>query len=183
MKKFFADFKAFALKGNVVDMAVGVIIGGAFGAIVTSLINDIIMPLLGLLIKVDFTSWGVVLCCGSRSHGVLLRQIHLCDRILYPDRACDLHRCARAAQSGGKGRIAQEEGRTRGRKEAAHLPVLQDGDRGRRNPLPALHQRASGRISKSDTERASRTPFFRRNARRKTCCFLMSILDIANVPC
>ena len=61
MKKFLQDFKAFALKGNVVDMAVGVIIGGAFGAIVTSLINDIIMPLLGLLIKVDFTSWGKVL--------------------------------------------------------------------------------------------------------------------------
>ncbi len=61
MKKFFSEFKAFALKGNVVDMAVGVIIGGAFGAIVTSLINDIIMPLLGLLIKVDFNSWGIVL--------------------------------------------------------------------------------------------------------------------------
>ena len=61
MKKFLSEFKAFALKGNVVDMAVGVIIGGAFGAIVSSLINDIIMPLLGLLIKVDFNSWGVVL--------------------------------------------------------------------------------------------------------------------------
>ena len=61
MKKFFSDFKAFALKGNVVDMAVGVIIGGAFGAIVTSLINDIIMPLLGLIIKADFTQWFVPL--------------------------------------------------------------------------------------------------------------------------
>ena len=61
MKKFFEEFKAFALKGNVVDMAVGVIIGGAFGKIVTSLVNDIIMPLLGLLIKVDFNSWGKVL--------------------------------------------------------------------------------------------------------------------------
>ncbi|MBQ5990990.1 MAG: large conductance mechanosensitive channel protein MscL [Clostridia bacterium] len=61
MKKFFSEFKAFALKGNVVDMAVGVVIGGAFGAIVTSLINDIIMPLLGLIIKVNFSNWGVVL--------------------------------------------------------------------------------------------------------------------------
>ena len=61
MKKFFGEFKAFALKGNVVDMAVGVIIGGAFGAIVSSLINDIIMPLLCLIITVDFTSWGKVL--------------------------------------------------------------------------------------------------------------------------
>ena len=57
MKKFFEEFKAFALKGNVVDMAVGVIIGGAFGAIVTSLINDIIMPVLGLIIKADFSTW------------------------------------------------------------------------------------------------------------------------------
>lgn len=50
MKKFIEDFKTFALKGNVVDMAVGVIIGGAFGKIVSSLVNDIIMPLIGILI-------------------------------------------------------------------------------------------------------------------------------------
>lgn len=44
------EFKKFALKGNVLDMAVGVIIGGAFGKIVTSLVNDIIMPLLGVIL-------------------------------------------------------------------------------------------------------------------------------------
>ncbi len=49
MKKFIEDFKAFALKGNIVDMAIGVVIGGAFGKIVTSLVNDIITPLIGLL--------------------------------------------------------------------------------------------------------------------------------------
>ena len=49
MKKFFEDFKAFAMRGNVVDMAVGVVIGGAFGKITTSLVNDIFMPLLGIL--------------------------------------------------------------------------------------------------------------------------------------
>ncbi len=49
MKKFFSDFKEFAMKGNVVDMAVGVIIGAAFGKIVTSLVNDIIMPVVGVL--------------------------------------------------------------------------------------------------------------------------------------
>lgn len=49
MKKFISDFKAFALKGNIVDMAIGVVIGGAFGKIVTSLVTDIITPLLGLL--------------------------------------------------------------------------------------------------------------------------------------
>lgn len=47
---FIKDFKAFAMKGNVVDMAVGVIIGGAFGKIVTSVVNDIIMPPIGLLV-------------------------------------------------------------------------------------------------------------------------------------
>ena len=48
MGKSLADFKEFAMKGNVVDMAVGVIIGGAFGKIVTSLVNDIIMPLISI---------------------------------------------------------------------------------------------------------------------------------------
>ena len=56
MKKFFEDFKAFAMKGNVVDMAVGVVVGGAFGKIVTSFVNDIITPLLGILLgKMSFT--------------------------------------------------------------------------------------------------------------------------------
>ncbi|MBQ9841260.1 MAG: large-conductance mechanosensitive channel protein MscL [Erysipelotrichaceae bacterium] len=50
MKKFIEDFKKFALKGNVVDMAVGVIIGGAFNKIVTSLVNDVVMPALSMLI-------------------------------------------------------------------------------------------------------------------------------------
>lgn len=50
MKKFLNEFKAFAMRGNVVDMAVGVIIGGAFGKIVTSLVNDIIMPPIGFLL-------------------------------------------------------------------------------------------------------------------------------------
>lgn len=48
MGKFLADFKEFALKGNVIDMAVGVIVGGAFGKIVSSLVNDIIMPVITL---------------------------------------------------------------------------------------------------------------------------------------
>ena len=53
---FLQDFKAFAMKGNVVDMAVGVIIGGAFGKIVTSVVNDLIMPAVGMLVGgVNFT--------------------------------------------------------------------------------------------------------------------------------
>lgn len=50
MKKFFEEFKAFAMRGNVMDLAVGVIIGSAFSAITTSLIDDILMPIIGLLV-------------------------------------------------------------------------------------------------------------------------------------
>ena len=49
MGKFIQDFKEFAMKGNVIDMAVGVIVGGAFGKIVTSLVNDILMPCISIL--------------------------------------------------------------------------------------------------------------------------------------
>ena len=49
MKKVLEEFKAFAMRGNVVDMAIGVVIGGAFGSITTSLVNDIFMPLLGVI--------------------------------------------------------------------------------------------------------------------------------------
>jgi large conductance mechanosensitive channel len=57
MKKMLMEFKDFIMKGNVVDMAVGIVIGVAFGKIVTSLVNDIIMPPIGLLLgKVDFKS-------------------------------------------------------------------------------------------------------------------------------
>jgi large conductance mechanosensitive channel len=56
------EFKEFAMKGNVVDMAVGIIIGAAFGGIVTSLVNDILMPPIGLLLgKVDFSNLFIVL--------------------------------------------------------------------------------------------------------------------------
>ena len=62
MKKFFAEFKEFAMRGNVMDMAVGVIIGTAFGKITTSLVNDVFMPLIGLLIGgVDLGQLNIVL--------------------------------------------------------------------------------------------------------------------------
>jgi len=55
-KKFWEEFKNFAIKGNVIDLAVGVIIGGAFGKIVTSLVNDLLMPVIGVLVGgIDFS--------------------------------------------------------------------------------------------------------------------------------
>ena len=60
------EFKEFALRGNVVDMAIGIVIGAAFGAIVTSLVNDIIMPPIGLLLGgVDFTNFYILLKAGD----------------------------------------------------------------------------------------------------------------------
>ncbi len=60
------EFKEFAMRGNVVDMAVGIIIGSAFGKIVTSLVNDIIMPPIGLLLGgIDFNGFAVTLKAAS----------------------------------------------------------------------------------------------------------------------
>ncbi len=61
MKKFLNEFKEFAMRGNVVDMAVGVIVGAAFKAIVDSLVNDLISPLLGTFLKMDFSDLAVTL--------------------------------------------------------------------------------------------------------------------------
>jgi large conductance mechanosensitive channel len=60
--KLLDEFKAFAMRGNVVDMAVGIIIGGAFGQIVNSMVKDVIMPPIGMLLgKVDFSELAIVL--------------------------------------------------------------------------------------------------------------------------
>jgi large conductance mechanosensitive channel len=62
------EFKEFAVKGNMLDMAVGIIIGGAFGKIITSLVNDVLMPPLGLLLgKVDFTNLKAILQKGQEA--------------------------------------------------------------------------------------------------------------------
>ena len=68
MKKFFDEFKQFAMRGNVIDLAVGVVIGGAFGKITTSLVNDIFMPLLSVLTgSVSFTELAISLGEGEEA--------------------------------------------------------------------------------------------------------------------
>jgi len=77
MKKFMEEFKQFIARGNVMDMAVGVIIGGAFSAITTSLINDIIMPILGIFTgsisfaALSFTVNGAVIAYGNFIQAIL----------------------------------------------------------------------------------------------------------------
>ena len=65
-KSFFSEFKKFAMRGNVIDMAVGIIIGAAFGKIVDSMVKDVLMPPIGLLLgKVDFSDLKLVLSAGD----------------------------------------------------------------------------------------------------------------------
>ena len=68
LKKFMQEFRAFAMRGNVLDMAVGVVVGAAFKAIVDSLVNDIISPLIGLVFNADFSS--VVIQIGEVPIGI-----------------------------------------------------------------------------------------------------------------
>lgn len=76
MKKFFEEFKTFALKGNVIDLAVGVVIGSAFTAIVNSIVNDIIMPVVGIIIGGhDFSSLAVTVGEAQIKYGSLIQCI------------------------------------------------------------------------------------------------------------
>lgn len=76
MKSFLDEFKAFAMKGNVVDLAVAVVIGAAFGKIVSSLVDNIVMPLIGLLLGgIDLTSYAVTVGDAQVSYGVFLQSV------------------------------------------------------------------------------------------------------------
>ncbi len=76
MKKTIAEFKAFIAKGNIVDMAVGVIIGGAFGKIVSSVVSDLFMPLVGLLLGgVDFSALSITLGDATIRYGAFLQNV------------------------------------------------------------------------------------------------------------
>ena len=76
MAKFVEEFKEFALKGNVMDMAVGVIIGGAFGKIVSSLVNDILMPLIGIVTGgIDFTGLKATIGEANITYGQFIQNV------------------------------------------------------------------------------------------------------------
>lgn len=75
MKKFFEEFKQFALRGNVMNLAVGVIIGGAFQAITNSLVNDIISPLIGLVANTDLSHMVVMVGDVEVRYGAFITAI------------------------------------------------------------------------------------------------------------
>ena len=71
-----SEFKQFILKGNVIDLAVGVIVGGAFGKIVTSLVNDILMPVIGIIIGgIDFSNLSIDIADAKIMYGSFIQQI------------------------------------------------------------------------------------------------------------
>ncbi len=76
MKKMLNEFKKFISKGNVVDLAVGVVIGGAFSKIVSSLVNDIIMPLIGVIIGgINFTNLSLKVGDATINYGMFIQNI------------------------------------------------------------------------------------------------------------
>ena len=75
MKKFFEEFKKFAFKGNALDMAVAVVIGASFSAIVNSLVNDIISPIICLLVRTDFTDLSVDVLGVHLAYGSFIMQV------------------------------------------------------------------------------------------------------------
>ncbi|MBO7730384.1 MAG: large conductance mechanosensitive channel protein MscL [Lachnospiraceae bacterium] len=75
MKKFFGEFKEFISKGNVMDMAVGIIVGGAFTAIVSALTDNIINPLIGSIFKMDFSELAVTINGAELKYGAFIMAV------------------------------------------------------------------------------------------------------------
>lgn len=76
MKSFFEEFKTFAMKGNVIDLAVAVVVGGAFGKITSSLVGDIIMPLIGILLGgVNFTGLKAQVGNATVTYGIFIQSV------------------------------------------------------------------------------------------------------------
>ncbi|MBR1732747.1 MAG: large-conductance mechanosensitive channel protein MscL [Alloprevotella sp.] len=72
---FFKEFKEFAMQGNVMDMAVGVIIGGAFGKIVSSVVDDILMPLIGTLVGTNFADLSAEINGATVKYGQFIQNV------------------------------------------------------------------------------------------------------------
>ena len=76
MNNFLNEFKAFAMRGNVMDMAVGIIIGGAFGKIVSSMVDDILMPIIGVLTGgIDFKELAITIGAANIKYGMFIQNV------------------------------------------------------------------------------------------------------------
>jgi large conductance mechanosensitive channel len=76
MKNFLKEFRDFAMKGNVLDLAIGVVIGAAFGKIVTSLVSDVLMPIIGILLgQLDFSALSLTVGESTVRYGLFLQSV------------------------------------------------------------------------------------------------------------
>ena len=73
--KVFGEFKDFIARGNVIDLAVGVVIGSAFGKIVTSIVNDILMPIIGIIIGIDFSGLSLKIGSATVNYGMFIQNV------------------------------------------------------------------------------------------------------------
>jgi len=157
------EFKKFALKSNMIDLAIGVIIGGAVGKVVTSLVNDILMPPIGLILghvdsRTSTSTWAIRSTRPLRKprrrrpdhqHRSVPQQHHrLPHRV-----ACHLPDGERNEQDAGDD--GEEGGPCRANDEA--LPVLQVGNPGGRHTLPTLHESPGRRGAGEDRSQSGRT--------------------------
>jgi large conductance mechanosensitive channel protein len=133
----FKEFREFAMRGNVVDMAVGIIIGAAFGTIVKSLVSDVIMPPIGLLLgNVDFANLFVVLKQGATAGpyaSLADAQAAGAVSINYGAFFCRISRDSRDKQN------EKARGRTRSRANHKNMSVLSIISTGQSNEVPVLH--------------------------------------------
>lgn len=144
MKKFMEEFKAFALRGNVLDMAVGVVVGGAFNAIVTSLVSNIITPLIASLGGVNYEEMMWLVNGSEVKYGLFLNAIvNFLIHCLHP--VCGHQGGQQAVQPAQEGRRGSRS-RSARRAHREGLPLLLQHHLHQGHPLPPLHLRA-GRVS------------------------------------
>lgn len=142
MKKLLQEFKEFALRGNVMDLAVGVIIGAAFQAIINSLVNDVISPLIGLFANTDLTYLSVMVGDVEIRYGAFLTAVInfiIMAVIIFPDGKRD-ERAGWSWQKEGAGKTCCE-----------NVPLLQKQGCGRGNPLSVLYVYAGSEKRRKET--------------------------------
>ena len=133
MKNFMKEFKEFISRGNVMDMAVGIIIGGAFTAIVTSLVEDIITPIIGMIGGFDFSSFVVTVNNSNIAVGNFINAV-----INFLLIAFVLFSIIKAMN---KAASVVKKARRRSRRGShdQDVPLLQERDRDRGDKMPSLH--------------------------------------------
>ena len=128
MKKLIDEFKTFIMRGNVMDLAVGVIIGGAFQAIINSLVNDLIMPIISLITGgIDFSNWFIQLGGDQKFSTLAAAQEAGVAVFAYGE---GYEPACRSRTSRGESRSSPDH---------KEMSILSERDRHQRNALPALH--------------------------------------------